>query len=79
MPIPKQDRRKPEPLKTNLHPDVIAQLDSYCEAQESDRDYVVEHILKAFFEEEERLEKRSGSPTKKRGRKSNASKPSLAA
>ena len=79
MPIPKQDRRKPEPLKVSVHPDVLAQFNSYCEANDNDKDYVAEHILRAFFEEEARLEKKNSGLIKKRGRKSNASKMSTAA
>ncbi len=71
MPIPKQDKRKPETLKVNLHPDVLARLDQFSEQQESDKDYVVEHILKAFFEEEDRFAAKSAvhSPLPKRGKK----------
>ena len=71
MPIPKQDKRKPEPLKVNLHPDVLARLDKYSEQQESDKDYIVEQILKAFFEEEDRLAAKTtaNSTLPKRGKK----------
>lgn len=71
MPIPKQDKRKPEPLKVNVHPDVLAKLEQFSAQQESDRDYVVEQVLRSFFDEEDRLATKSaaGDGFKRRGRK----------
>ena len=59
MPIPKQDKRKPEAVKVNLHPDILARLEQFSAEQESDKDYVVEQILKAFFDDEDRLAAKS--------------------
>lgn len=80
MPIPKQDKRKPEPLKVSVHPDILGRLEQFSALQESDKDYVVEQVLKAFFDEEDRLATKAatGDGLKRRGRKPHILKEAVA-